>query len=586
MRATVLFSLATALLLGACASEPGREAPGENDKIGAVVAPAAEPELDISKAASMPPDEELSGPLLYDLLVAEMLAQHGEMDMAALQYQRVAMLSRDARLAQRATQLAVYARDFELALKAAELWVRLDPHGMEANQSLAALLVGHQRTAEAEAPLHMLLATQPPEQGYEQVVQVLARAEEPELVLAIITRLGDAFPGPYARLSHARLAAHLGELEQADEALQALVADVPDGDIKLQALLLLARVQFDREQPEAALASMARAVESAPDNADARSRYGRMLLDRNQLSEAREQFKELLRIQGDEPDADVLKAMGLLAAEAEEWDEAERYLSRLADIEGYADEAYFSLGTMEERRGNWQAAIAWYEQASGERSRIKAQLRIVQLLREHRGGEAALAHLRATSPRNQDEEVLLTMGEVEVLEAMERKDEAMERLNLALESLPHNIELLYTRAMLGERMGYLNVLERDLRAILAIEPENAEALNALGYTLADRTERYQEALELIEKALKLKPEDAAVLDSMGWVLHRLGRSEEALEYLRKAAERMEDGEVAAHLGEVLWHLGERDEARRVWEEARGYPSGQAILEKTIERFQP
>ncbi len=577
----ILLSL-SALLLGACAAVP------ERGQAQPAVEPAepAEPKLDFSKSAAMPPERELSGSLLFDLLVAEMSAQQGDMGLAAVKYQRVAMLSRDGRLAQRATQLAVYARDFGLALQAAELWVRLEPASIEAQQSLAALLVGHQRTAEAEAPLRALIEVQPSQEGFEQVVQVLARAEDKALALAIIARLGEAFPGIPARMAHARLAAHLGELERAEEALRGLLAEGPEAGIKLQALLLLARVQFDLEQPEAALKSMALAVKSAPDDADARRRYARMLIDYERLAEARRQFKALLRIQGDGPEAETLKALGLLAAEEGDLDEAEAYLSRYAAIEGYADDAYFSLGTVEERRENWQAAIDWYARVDGERNRMKAQLRIVQLLREHRGGEAALAHLRATSARNPEEEVLLAMGEAEVLEEMERADEAMLRLDLALESMPRNIELLYTRAMLGERMGYLNVLERDLRAILVIEPENAEALNALGYTLADRTERYQEALGLIEQALALKPDDAAVLDSMGWVLYRLGRLDDALRYLREATSRLEDGEIAAHLGEVLWQLGEQDEARRVWEDARGYPSGQAILQETIERFQP
>ena len=150
----------------------------------------------------------------------------------------------------------------------------------------------------------------------------------------------------------------------------------------------------------------------------------------------------------------------------------------------------------------------------------------------------------------------------------------------------YDTELLYTRAMLAEKMDALDILERDLRAIIEEEPENAQALNALGYTLADRTERYQEAHDLIRRALELSPADFYILDSMGWVLYRLGRFEEAISYLRQARELRDDPEVAAHLAEVLWVTGDRDGARDVWESALRTTPGDAILLDVIERLAP
>lgn len=213
-----------------------------------------------------------------------------------------------------------------------------------------------------------------------------------------------------------------------------------------------------------------------------------------------------------------------------------------------------------------------------------AQIRYAVLLGQQAGVEQAQHFLHALSQKSPQESIRLRRAEAEILIEAERLEQAMAVYNEALAAHPGDTELLYARAMLAEKIDRLDILEGDLRAILMQDPDNADALNALGYTLADRTDRHQEALELITRALSLKPHDYYILDSMGWVLYRMGRYEEAIKHLRRALAVNEDPEVAAHLGEVLWMMGNKKAARSVWQKAlQSTPEDQGLLE-VMRRF--
>ena len=186
--------------------------------------------------------------------------------------------------------------------------------------------------------------------------------------------------------------------------------------------------------------------------------------------------------------------------------------------------------------------------------------------------------------KNQPEAVRVYRSEAEILVRKDRLMDAMSVYDVALQEFPENNDLLYARAMLAEKLNMLDVLERDLRDVLSREPNNADALNALGYTLADRTDRYEEALEFIKRAYELKPDDHYIVDSMGWIMYRLGRHDEALKYLRRAMELNNDSEIAAHLGEVLWVMGDETAAREIWDTAlETTPEDKRLLD-VIKRF--
>jgi len=199
--------------------------------------------------------------------------------------------------------------------------------------------------------------------------------------------------------------------------------------------------------------------------------------------------------------------------------------------------------------------------------------------------DEARKHVRSIRTQGAEQQNLLIQAEGELLIEEKRYDDAIAVYDEALEN-QYNADLLYARAMLAEKMDRLDILERDLRIIIDKEPNHAQALNALGYTLADRTGRYEEAYEFIKQALDLNPNDFYILDSMGWVLYRLGRLEESIEYLNKALNARNDPEIAAHLGEVLWVKGERDAAKEIWGTALQETPEDTRLLNVIKRFNP
>jgi tetratricopeptide (TPR) repeat protein len=330
-----------------------------------------------------------------------------------------------------------------------------------------------------------------------------------------------------------------------------------------------------------ARATLERFVKEDPEDAGLRMLYAQLLVDEKEFSRAREVFEQMLESSPEE--ADVLFALGILSLQLEDLAAGREYFRSLRATGERRNDATYYLGQAEELDGKLDEAVGWYEKVKGEHA-LDAKVRIARI--DGRRGKLDKARDRLQQLRDQwqDDAVLLFMLEAEMLSDLDLNRDAMAVYGQALEAFPDNVDLLYSRALHAAAMKELDVLERDLRMILQKDPKHADALNALGYTLADQTDRYDEALSLIERALELKPEDPAVLDSMGWVQYRLGNLDESLRYLRKALGKVQDGEIAAHLGEVLWARGEREEAWKVWEEALAADPDHEYLLRVIGRY--
>ncbi len=307
------------------------------------------------------------------------------------------------------------------------------------------------------------------------------------------------------------------------------------------------------------------ALERRPEASEIRLAYARALVDAKRYDDARDQFERLAEENPD--DHDVQYALGLLLVQTNRLDDAAERFRLLVHTRERREAAWFYLGQIAETQRKPDEALDAYRRVDRGEHRLNAQIRVAVLLAEQGDVDRARAHLHGLRGNNNQEVVRLYRAEAEILVRRDMLDDAMGVYGDAIEQFPTNTDLLYARAMLAEKLDRLDILEQDLRDILSREPNNADALNALGYTLADRTDRLDEAYELIERAFNLKPDDHYVVDSMGWVLYRLGRYQEALKHLRKAFELSPDAEVAAHLGEVLWVMGNQDEAREVWETA-------------------
>lgn len=551
---------------------------------GAAVQPPPEQSESIEVTAPEPPAVALTPELLYQLLVAEFSGQQGALRLSAATYFEAAQRTGDYRLAQRATRIAIYARENTLALNSAQLWVELEPDNLEANKSAAALLIAAGEHERARPHLEKLLRSeqQDSNHGYLLVATLLAGDPDKGHALATMAELVQRTPNnPDALFAQAHLANQLEDNQTASEVLAKLLRQEPD---HLQGLILQARVQHALGDDLGALQSTKDALKLNPDNQQLRLTYARMLVDARQLKEARRQFTTLSKSTPN--DADVIYALGLLALEAGDLDEAEQRFEQLLHNHQREEESRLALAQIAESRQQYDKAIEWYSSvAQGERY-LEAQLQAARLIATHQGLDKARNYLRELETQNDEERVALYLAEAELLNDAGQYPEAMTVYDEGLKHFTNDKDLLYARALTAEKLDRIDILERDLKRILKDHPDDSQTLNALGYTLVDRTERLQEGLGYIERAYQQRPEDIAILDSMGWALYRLGRLEEALGYLLRASAKVRDGEIEAHLGEVLWVSGRKDEARAVWEKALQHYPEHKILQQTIQRFQP
>lgn len=567
--------LLAAGLTNGCSQLPPTPATGKPEEQAITV---AEPSSEDDVNAPLP-NVELTPSLLYRLLIAEIAGQEGELNLSAEQYLASAEETRDPRLAKRATRIAMYANDARMALRAALLWSQLAPEDREADQALAAIYISAGEMVRARPHLQRIIET-PADHGFLTAANLLSRAPSHEQALALMDELVQPHSKePEALYASASLAAQLDKPALALDRVEQLLKLDPH---HLQGLIMKSRLLYASDRKEEAIATLRQAVKEAPDNVQLRTVYARMLVDERHLDEARDEFRVIDRQTHDDPD--VIYALGLLALQAEDLKDGEKQFQRLLKLGQREAEANYALGQIAENRNEVDKAIDYYEAVVDGENELDARLRASMLIARRDGLDKARAYLHNLRPGNGADSVKVSLFEAELLRQAERNEEAMAVYDDALALFPDNPELLYARAMMAERIDRLDILEEDLRKILSKNPEDAQALNALGYTLADRTNRLEEARRLIEKAMKISPNDSAILDSMGWVLYKQGHLSEALGYLKQALAQQNDAEIAAHLGEVLWASGQKEEARKVWNDALKQNPDHQVLRQTINRL--
>jgi len=415
-----------------------------------------------------------------------------------------------------------------------------------------------------------------------QINRLLANQTDKAASLAIVQRLAATYPDlAQAHFAVAQAAANADQLDLALKEVREAKRLSPDWEL---AVLYEAQLLQKRSNDEAA-AVLATFLESHPQSRDVRLNYARVLVNEKKYEAARSEFGVLLK---DFPDnTDVLFAVALLSMQLEDWAPAEGYLKRLLEL-NYSDPnaVRYYLGQVAEEQKRLPEALDWYREITRGAQYIPAQIRQAQILSKQGNLDGARKFLRDVNASNNQQRVQLILAEAQLLRDADRPQEAFAVVGSALEKLPDNTDLLYDYAMLAEKLDRIDVMEASLRKVISIKPDHAHAYNALGYSLADRSMRLPEARELIEKALALSPNDAFIIDSMGWVEYRMGDREKALEYLRKAYAERPDPEIAAHLGEVLWTTGHHSEAEKVWNEALAKAPNNDTLIRTIKRFNP
>lgn len=586
-----------ALLAGAivgCASVAQPTAPAEPSPAASASEPAA-------NAGDGLPEVDLTGPLLYQIMAAEVALQRGEAGSAFATYLAVARQTRDPRLARRATEIAFGMRAQSQAAEAAQLWYELAPRSSEAAQTLAVIQIAGGRYQDA-APLlaQQIGSAANPIDELARVQRTLARGPDRAGAFALLETLAapyrdDLMRGADVRLILASGAQAAGLAERAAQEARAAVKLQPDSErTNLLAAQLLAH-------PDAKDAAAARAqaldllrefLQRKPDSPDARLAYARLLIVDNKVPAARDEFAEVLRRDADNLDA--LYAMGVLTLDGkpprtESRAFFERYLKALEGAPGRRDPdpAYLNLARIAEEERKFDEALQWLERIDDGEQYLPARLRQALVLGKMKRVDEArklLAELAVDAARSDEEKAQVVLAEGQLLRAAGRHREAYDLLAVAVAKAPDNTNLLYDAAMAAEKLDRIDVMETHLRRMMQLKPDDAHAYNALGYTFAERNLRLKEAQQLIKKALTLSPDDGYILDSMGWVHYRLGDLPKAREYLERAWQSRPEGEVGAHLGEVLWKMGERDAARRIWREAGATDPDSELLRATLARL--
>ncbi len=543
------------------------------------------------------PADGVSAELFYKFLVAEVAMQRGELALAARAYYEVAREAKDPRIARRATEIALASRQRALAVESATLWSTLEPGAARPKQVIASLGSGvavkdlaNPVDDEIRGRLEKLLSDAAfSGQGvgdiFLQINRFLGQQVERKRAYDIVSALAKPYPdSPEAHFATA-YAAYFAEIA-AREGVEPALAEV-NRSLELKpgwerAALLKADI-LARGSGAAAIAYLEQFVAAYPDAKSAAGALAQVYVEQKRYADARAVFQKLW--DGDRNAREFEFGVAAISMQMKDWVTAEALFTDLKKA-GYGENGVVELylGQVAEESGRYQEAIDRYLAVpDGERAWL-AKLRVAAMMAKQNKIPEARSYLAGLPAVTIEQKVQVRQAEASLLRDANDNAAAYAVLNQGLADNPDSTDLLYDAAMVAEKMDKIDDAEAKLRRVVELKPDDPQALNALGYTLVDRTQRTTEGFELIEKAYKLAPEDPFILDSMGWAFYRLGKLDDAESYLRRAMTQRPDAEIAAHLGEVLWKKGDPVRAQEVWQaQLQTTPDNQVLLE-TVRRY--
>ena len=562
------------LLMTACSTV--QESPAESS--------AATSHLPTASVAGEAPDSKLEPTdpdVMYHVFAAEVLGDEGDFSAAAAEYLEAALISDDPEIAERAARVAVSAGEWQMVALASDRWAMLDPTNLDAHELAAGSRLREGDYVGAEYQLARILEMTAADQahGWRIVIALLAPANDQVRANKVLDNLlkdFDAESNVDALFARSQLAARMGDLDKATDLVNKAIVQEPE---RADLYAWSGRLAVNNGNQSLALKRYRQAWQVDPQDQVIAMAYAELLKRNNDIGTAQSVLAQLL----DKPEMRFARI--IFALDAGDRKGAELLYDGFASA-GYPDasEVAFHAAQSAELLDRPEEAITWYQQVTGERS-LRATMRQAFLLADL--GETEEARNLLARLRIQSDSAVLSQSyqaEAQILQDAGRREEAFQVLSGALEALPEDIPLRYARALLAVGLGQLELAESDFRQIITVQPENAAAINALGYTLADLTDRYDEAEQLILLAYELQPEDASIIDSMGWVSYRLGRLKMAERFLREAWKSLRNAEIAAHLGEVLWVRGQKDEARSLWKLGTQMEGDNEVLIETMQRF--
>jgi tetratricopeptide (TPR) repeat protein len=543
--------------------------------------------VDLPVSGARPGDaqyKELTGQLVYQVLLAEVALQRGNADLASKAYADLALRTRDPKILERTVEVAGYARRLDLALEAARLWLEVEPSSLRAQQILTTVLLMSDRFDELAPHLIRMLEVDKESLGTNLLGlnRMLARSVDRQAVYRLVEKVCAPFVGiAEAHYAVAMAASSAGERARALAEVRRALELRPEWEM---AALLEAQL-LSRESTADAIAALQQFMERNPGAREVEIHLARALVGDKRYGEAKQRFDRLLREYPNSPE--IVYPVAILALQQNDMALAETQLKHLLTL-NFPDKSvvYFYLGQIADDSKRNDEAIGYYSQVGPGEQYLPAQVRSAYLLSVQGKLGVARQRLHSAQAKTPLERVQLTIAEAQLLREAKQTQEAFDLLDRALAQQPDQPDLLYETALLAERLGRMDTLETYLRKLIALKPDSAQAYNALGYSYADRNLRLPEARELIEKALKLAPGDPFILDSLGWVLYRQGDFPGALVQLERAYALRPDPEIAAHLGEVFWMLGRQDDARSTWREAQKKHPANEELAGVVKKFIP
>ncbi len=534
-----------------------------------------------------PPDEIEYGSFtegqLYEAIVSELSAQRGQVAAAGESYFDLAMSTQDITIVQRAIQFASVNSDINALLQLGLLWAELAP---------------------ADPQPHLMLSIQFLESGaFQQAISHMVRVidlggnmdfsalssrtgglsgQDRSVLIAYLRQLKEAFAEQSS--IHLTLIQMLGQNREYEEALSELEILNDKTALTATRILLEAQILQNMNRGEQSLRVMRNGIAHFETDKKLRFSYARLLVQNGEYELAQAQFQVL--VEQDPQDWETLYSVALLDTQLQNFDRAITAYTKLIGVDQRADESQYNLGLIYQEQGDISKSIEHFRQVRiGTNNFLAAQQQATRL--SIRSGRLDDAHswLNRLSRGQPRLEILFTTIESSVLIQEGYPAEAEQLLNIALNKFPNETDLLFARVLYYDSIADREGSERDLRQIIRMLPEDSRALNHLGYMLADQTTRFDEALELVERAIAVSPDDPAIIDSLGWALYKVGRYEDALQHMRRAFTAFPDDEVASHLGEVLWALGRKEEAMRIWQDALETEPDSLFIKEAMERLQ-
>lgn len=538
-------SVGLACVLGGCALAP--EVPPEEEQLTPQQALAVAGE-------GAPIDEEI----LYLLMAAELAGQRDQYDLAMDAYLQAAKRVNDPRVAERAVRIGVFLKDEKRTREALGVWLSKDGQNLAARKFAVLLAIKNRDQKTAVEHLDALLQEDPAgfEEGVLEIARALDKQEQSAFIYEVMNELGSRYPDKANVLF---LQAVLASLQHDNETAQSKISKVltlqPDWT---KAIVFQAQLAGRSGDIAKAREYLERAVKQNPDDRQLRKFLIELLVSSASYDDALRQCQLVLEDRPDDPE--ILMAAALIHMEQNHGEKASNYLEKLLNNPEWEGRASYYLGKIE-TEVHPDKALVWFDRAESRRYGIEAGVASVSLLMNQKRFEEVEQRIKRMEGQYPDSRQRLILLKAEAFSQSGRYQEAFDELGHALDASPDNRDVLYARALVADRMERMDLMEKDLLKILAKDPDDVGALNALGYSLTDKTQRYQEAQQYLVKALELRPDEAVIIDSYGWLLFKQGNFDLALDYLRKAYAKQSESEIAAHIAEVLWSMGRMKEAR-------------------------